>query len=1688
MEDNEFHPAVVGATATDMEAGTMQSITEAIKFGVPAAAYSGYRAIANTMLDYAGKDMVDTEESIRGYSEQMGDYYADRKEAIDIVGQVGVSLIPGTLGMKGLQLARAGYTTGTVGRALNLTASGKEKYLRAALQDVATTGGVIPKLASANRMKYLAAETADQAFLALAGEAAIVATMHDGSLFENQTYKDFAWNMALGAGIGGAVGGVVGSLMGKGILRAASETVQAQSRGIDTVFDATEMGLSKGTETLQLAAEIQKLYKPVGDLPFSFKLDGKQLDETLRTSGALQANMDRAVKTAENTLAIKFTELAGGDAMFGQSYLGLIKQGIEGAKMLGKDADEVTAVINGYLSNVSRVGPIDLTQYAQDSSRFWVNTVPRGNTPMERLKNLFSTTQGKDTSRQAYRLAEGATAENIVIEDFANLGYDSLKTAFKSRPDIDVVRLADGRVSINPRSEAVKRVGANPYLVRKYANLETGTITPEALPHFADVVAKGDIRVTDNAINASGKHEFKMPASTPSKLTANPLEASARWAWASQLDAKRFMKITGGRIDTADLPMFARAGELRADLGADFDKLKFVEKGKELSAAEFVNMSEALNGYRRDAVRAALGDPTINTSTQHLAAHLNTSIDYVDNLIASGYNLAKMPTEVVTAGAHPTAHALVPRNAMVEWNFGVAKQFLPEEAYNMNMGPAHLATKELTRQYQMLIRADVGTKSQQYALGSEYANFMAAPSTADVTAEGAGATVFGASNADYVQRAKLWVQNTGKSVALATQRFRDAAIEELAPAVNGIRNDARAAAELGSITTALRKSPHRFSLVDSADPVTGKVLVSREAKKAMDSGKFATLEDAVAHAAAQDGLQHMFPVRSTAVRDFLQTAVKQNDLRGSKFTSLHNAAGLTTNGIRAGEIYVPPVNTQKYPFFALVKSKQKVGLGTDTTMITARSEEQLRKYIGELEQDFDIFLKADTDAYYKARAEYDYGMTVNEGAINSVLHRRGILADVMPETRAENVLTDWLEHTARQEEKLVRTAVQVGNRQFFSELQFLSANYRSVAESQVRGLGAKLKAKIADPFNDYTKTALNISKQGEFPLLDSLNEFVDKVGYQAGEALASVRSRAESGLLKWTEAEQVMKQYGLGQGLSPEMYQIANEVYPSNVIKDVLAKGNMWLATVTLRLDFANSLVNMISTPIMLGTEVASLKRMIAGDSDLAKAFKDVMHVAGPGGRSMPSTTKLLSASIGNFFGADKAALLERYKRIGAIKDVSQLYHEVLDDLSYKSVINPSRYADTVNKAVEKGAKITGNTFSEDLTRFVSADVMRQISDPLVAAGKLTAKEQDAYISTFVNRVQGNYVTSQRPVVFQGTTGAAVSLFQTYAFNVLQQLTRHIENGDKRTLMLFAGLQSSIFGLNGLPFFDAVNTHLVGSWLNNNPQHKDSYNILPAFNKELGDWALYGSASAFPLFGDKAPALYTRGDINPRHITILPTSFADIPLVNAAGRMYDTVLGLGKNVNGGADISTAMLQALEHQGWNRPLAGLAQTLQGASTTSRGAVVSAANELDTTSKLSMLQDRLVDFGGVSRLMGARPMDEAVALNNLYRNKAYDALDKERIERLGIIVKTRLANGQSPSQDEMEDFMLRYARSGGRIEGFSSAMQRWTRDANVSIVNQTMARVGTSSGIKMQQLMGGEGLQDYVNRPEPLGADE
>jgi hypothetical protein len=298
----------------------------------------------------------------------------------------------------------------------------------------------------------------------------------------------------------------------------------------------------------------------------------------------------------------------------------------------------------------------------------------------------------------------------------------------------------------------------------------------------------------------------------------------------------------------------------------------------------------------------------------------------------------------------------------------------------------------------------------------------------------------------------------------------------------------------------------------------------------------------------------------------------------------------------------------------------------------------------------------------------------------------------------------------------------------------------------------------------------------------------------------------------------------------------------------------------------------------------------------------------------------------------------------------------------------------------------------------------------------------------------------------------------------LQQLFRHIENKDARTLAIAGSLQTTMFGLSGLPMFDAINTHLIGN-ASVNEQHHDAYSSMVRFaGKEWGDWLMYGSASALPIFSDKAPALYTRGDLNPRHITILPNPMnpSEIPVVAGLTRVVSAIYGSGKQIVNGADISSSLLFGLEHNGVSRPLAGFAQVLQGYSTTSKGGVIAANNDA-------------ISIASASRLIGAKPMDESLALNHMYRLNAYKANDRDRIEKLGTAIKQKIRDGSMTAEDQLE-LMGRYAAIGGKVEGYTQALQRWNKDAKQSVVNKVMEAHRSPTGQRLLEVMGADPLDD------------
>ena len=302
----------------------------------------------------------------------------------------------------------------------------------------------------------------------------------------------------------------------------------------------------------------------------------------------------------------------------------------------------------------------------------------------------------------------------------------------------------------------------------------------------------------------------------------------------------------------------------------------------------------------------------------------------------------------------------------------------------------------------------------------------------------------------------------------------------------------------------------------------------------------------------------------------------------------------------------------------------------------------------------------------------------------------------------------------------------------------------------------------------------------------------------------------------------------------------------------------------------------------------------------------------------------------------------------------------------------------------------------------------------------------------------------------------------------MQQVFRHIENGDAKTVAMAAGLQTTIFGLQGLPGFQLINNHLIGN-AEGNPAHKDIYTTAPnLLGKQLSDFALYGSLSNMLNTG-----LYSRGDINPRNISIVPINPLDFPAVSGAIKFTGMIAELTGKLAAGGDPTTSLLLGLEHNGLSRPLTGLAQMIQGFATTGKGNLVA------TTRDNTVGWSEFFNIANFSRLAGARPLDEAVVMDAMYRKTLYQAKDSTRITALGEAVKTHLYNNGTIPPGGMEKFAGEYAAAGGNISNFGRKVMEWTSDANVSTANEIYRSLKQGHMQQIQQLMGGRQLPDFRN---------
>jgi len=926
---------------------------------------------------------------------------------------------------------------------------------------------------------------------------------------------------------------------------------------------------------------------------------------------------------------------------------------------------------------------------------------------------------------------------------------------------------------------------------------------------------------------------------------------------------------------------------------------------------------------------------------------------------------------------------------------------------------------------------------------------------------GAGAGLFTFSNGAPGTLAS-WAENIGSVTASLQTKLAKNTGSILDSVSLRLRNNQAAAIEFDKINNLVAASTEKYILNESGDGLIAQKLA--DYREAIKSGK-AGVEVPTLSPGSLDEIKFV----NRDAGDAISARIDTNGARVVHSRNLRAAQGLE-DAKNENSYYPLKPQPRDYPFFAFVKDDTATGAGLGhTSMIHAASQSELDDMIkmARANTGYSVYTKGDTEAFFKANQDYEWDRTLHDNYMDAGLKSSGVNNQFFPKTNPSKIVDNWLELERRADDVLAREAVSAKFGNEFDQLQTLGSQYTNVASSRYGVTAKSIESTVQNPYNDYRKTALNISRLNEYPLLAGFNRNLEGAVSNVVQKIVNVWDEAKD-VNDLQKVNSALEEAGINHAYKNAAEIIlANHSAPKPYLSNFIRGANAILSNTFLRLDPLNALNNALGAQVLLGsTTNQEVKALLRG--------MDAAGVMVPGTTdTILSPAKLIAKSNVNYWnalsGSDSIAVQNRayYKTNGWTSSISDQHKAMLDSLALAGDENPAQLNTKLGQAMgyakeltQKGEVWTGNKLAEEYNRFVAADVARQISDMQIKAGLMTEDAQTSYINTFVNRTQGNTLASQRPLIFQGPIGQAVGLFQTFQFNTMQQLFRGVAEGGPKDAAMLLGLQGTMYGLNGLPGFQYINQHIVGT-ASGNPNHTDAYSTLyGAAGKTAGDWLMYGVPSNLLQTN-----IYSRGDINPRTLTVIPTNPADIVAVSAfgkfAGNLKETV---GKIANGG-DVWESVLQGIEHNTLSRPLAGLAQTMQAAS--SGGKVYSTTSGGD----ISFVNDFL-SLSTLSRLAGGKPLDEALANDEISRAMVYKAADVQRMKPATEAFKTTVigdVNGTA-TPAALHNYMAEFVHNGGKPEQFNQNVGNILTKVNVPRANQIMASLKGPYADHMKSLMG------------------
>lgn len=688
---------------------------------------------------------------------------------------------------------------------------------------------------------------------------------------------------------------------------------------------------------------------------------------------------------------------------------------------------------------------------------------------------------------------------------------------------------------------------------------------------------------------------------------------------------------------------------------------------------------------------------------------------------------------------------------------------------------------------------------------------------------------------------------------------------------------------------------------------------------------------------------------------------------------------------------------------------------------------------------------------------------------DSKVNRSGQVPNAFPETDAKLLLEEQAAWFMRQIESNHGNAVEIHFAEEFRMLRELARQADAVASTDLGrnrfatvlfGDGVAKQRKASD-----WEQVLTLAKGGDVGNLNlwgGINNFVEDIG-------AGVGTKIREG---WKNVRKVSKEYREGEAAKMQAWDDEAEAVRSRLAESginlqagnylaeraaretrlegrdfrlFVGSANMLQATAMFRLDLIDTYVNVLGSIVKAGGEIAALKKIAAARGTTGVLAKEADELFGAGKIVGPpvetvenvlsqwSPAKAIAQGFKFMFSDQRHAKIEEWIKADLMMDTHGLTSSAFDaarldvtsiHTSADAVAAAHKYRTAVSKVVNTLAK------PADFSNLAIQVGMLHMAERLGTAAGLQGKELHTFMSTFNRRVNAVTNPSQKPRLFQGAAGMALSLYQSYQFHMLNNLFRYAEGGVRTAPAAIAALNAGFFGAQSVPGFQQMNAMIAER--NGAKGHTDMYGALAkvlgsdAESRDMFDFALYGAGS-WALQNNT----FVRGDMNPRAATLIPTSMADIPAMQAFKRVVDGSVTAASRMAHGESWVASPLEAVVGMGFNRPLRGLAEVARGRS-------------IDGSASTVVYHDDVLSLATLNRLAGARPIDEAIVRDYQSRFYVNKAASVEAKKNLSGHIKRMYAESPEAvnNPDNIARWQMIYQKANGSLKNWENYMRDQT----------------------------------------------